>query len=99
MVRSVQAKHVSRSTKAVNVLVGLYAARIEAGAPVYMTVVLEYLIEELMELAGNCARDYRQTRIFPRHIQIAIKHDEELISQGGVLPGIHAVQTQNRRKD
>lgn len=83
-----RAKAVSRSTKA-----GLqfpvsrvhrylrqatHHYRIASGAPVYQAAVMEYLTAEILELAGNAARDNKKTRIIPRHILLAVANDEEL---------------------
>lgn len=75
---------------------GRYGEHINKMASVYMTAVIEYLVAEVLELAGGQAKDYKKTRITPRHIQLAVRSDLELndllkdvtISYGGVYPNI-----------
>ena len=63
--------------------------RIASGAPVYQAAVMEYLTAEILELAGNAARDNKKTRIIPRHILLAVANDEELHQVSVVICVMH----------
>ena len=72
-------------------------ATLTGEAAVFLAAVAEYLAAELLELSGNAARDCRSNQISPRHINLAIRGDEELVNlmagavvrDGGVVPHIH----------
>ena len=55
-----------------------YSQRVGAGAPVYIAAVLEYLTAEILELAGNMAKEHGRKTISPRFITLAILQDDEL---------------------
>lgn len=73
------------------------AKRVGDTAPVYLAAVTEYIVAELVELAGMAAQQNKKSRISPRHVNLAILNDAELsvmfkdcsVACGGVLPSIH----------
>ena len=112
-----KAKPISRSTKAgLQFPVGRIhrhlknrvssGSRVSATSSVYVAAILEYLCAEVLELAGNASKDLKVKRITPRHLQLAIRGDEELdklikgtIAGGGVIPHIHkSLITETTRK-
>eukprot|EP01071_Lankesteria_metandrocarpae_P010431 Lankesteria_metandrocarpae@DN5336_c1_g3_i5.p1 len=85
---------------------GRYAPRIGVKASVFLAAVLEYLCTEVLDLAANEAKDAGRARISPRHIQLAVRNDEELnillgavtIASGGVIPQVNPVLYQKKAK-
>ena len=56
----------------------LKSERVTADAGVAFSSFLEYIISEVLELAGNVARDEKRVAISPHHISKAIDADEDL---------------------
>ena len=77
---------------------GRYAQQVGIGAGAFAAAVLEYLAIEILELAGNAAEEAKKKTIAPRHLQLALRNDEELakimatttIATGGVIPNVQA---------
>jgi len=62
-------------------------------ASVFLSAVVEYTFAEILDLAGNTAKDRKKSRISRRDIMFAIRRDEELnkmfddvILAGGIVP-------------
>ena len=77
---------------------GRYAQQVGIGAGAFAAAVLEYLACEILELAGNAAEEAKKKTIAPRHLQLALRNDEELaklmatttIASGGSIPNVQA---------
>ena len=52
--------------------------RIGSTSKVYLASILEYLTAEILELAGNYAKQNKKSRINPYHLKNAIRFDPEL---------------------
>jgi len=78
---------------------GAFAPRIGFGAGLYMAAIVEYLCAEVLELAGNAAKDNNRLRVSPRHVMLAVRNDDELnrlldhvhIANSGVIPSVHRI--------
>lgn len=65
---------------------GHYAKVIGKHAPIYMAAVLEFLAADILHLGGNAARDNKKSTVEPRHLQLAVRYDDEL---NKLLSGVH----------
>ena len=74
-------------------------SRINAGAAIYLAATLEHLTIDVLQLAGEVARDTSRIRIVPRHLRLAIHSDNEfsklfngvIIEACGVPPHISSM--------
>ena len=75
---------------------GMFARRIGGSAAAYLAAVMEYIMAEVIEVSADVATEHNKQSLFPRHLQLAIRNDDELsklfssctINGGGVLPNI-----------
>jgi len=83
--------------------------RLGSGAVVYLAGILEALAKEILDLAGNAARDNKKVQITVRHLFLALENDEDFgtlmrtqkitLIGSGVLPNIHAALLPQKKKD
>ena len=95
-------------TRSVKLLKASSNLRVGKVSGVYLAAVLEYLSAEMLELAGNTARDNKKMRITPRHIFLAVSNDEELkqlfanlnmeIAGVGVTPYVKPEEDEQKKK-
>lgn len=73
-----------------------YVDRLSNDCAVTVASVMEYMFNEILELAGNAARDNKRNRILSRHLMLAVQNDAELrplfkhatFAASGVVPYI-----------
>ena len=64
--------------------------KLAKGAPIYTAAVMEFLAAEILELAGNEAKQNGENKITPAHIRRAFVQDHELsFLQRSVKPSYH----------
>ncbi|XP_069898174.1 histone H2A-Bbd type 1-like [Dipodomys merriami] len=56
---------------------GNYAQRLSSSTPVFLSGVLEYLVSNILDLAGNEARRNGRTRITPDHVKMVIENQKQ----------------------
>lgn len=65
----------------------MVTAHLSDTASIYFTAVVEFITAEILELAGNTARDNKRVTITPKFIQTAITADAELHA---LFPNVNA---------
>ena len=71
-----------------------------------MNSFISDIFDKIANEAGKLVRYNKKSRIIPRHVQLAVRNDEELnkllagvtIASGGVLPNIHSVLLPKKSK-
>ncbi|XP_032282380.1 histone H2A-Bbd type 1-like [Phoca vitulina] len=57
---------------------GRYAQRLSSSTLIFLTGILEYLTANILELAGQEARNNHKMRITPEHVQRALGNNQHL---------------------
>ena len=74
-----------------------FAPRVGRDAAIFCAAVMEYLCAEVLEVSGDLCKESGKRRLMPRHIELAIRNDDDLarhfqnktVLGGGVTPYIN----------
>lgn len=85
---------------------GCYFKRYSDATPVYLAAVLEFLVGEVLDLAGTVAKNEGRKRIVPTNIFKGIQEDDGLvdlfsnivISEGGFSENVHESLLMKKKK-
>ena len=79
---------------------GFAKLMITKNAPVYLAAVLEYVVQDILQLSADMARENKRVRITIRDLELSVRTDSELailfrrckinFIGGGVVPAIHS---------
>lgn len=70
--------NITFSTSVANKFMRVYGCkRVSMTAPAELAALMEYVCAEILEMAGNAAKDNGKRRINEKHLQLAIQNDEE----------------------
>ncbi|KAG6426863.1 hypothetical protein SASPL_111098 [Salvia splendens] len=66
-----------------------YSERVASRVPIFLAAVLQCMAAEVLEISGKEAKNEGKSRIKPRHIELAIRNDEDLSKLLGdvTIPG------------
>lgn len=85
---------------------GGYAPKFSGNTDLYLAAIVEYVVSEILQGAGEIARNSKRARLNPRALQLCIQNDADLASllkgrnirEGGVLPYIDERLLPKKRK-
>ncbi|KAF9610949.1 hypothetical protein IFM89_025982 [Coptis chinensis] len=68
--------------------IGYYARRVSRNAAIYLAATIQYVVEEVLRLAGSVAKANSDTQIQPLHLLRVLTDDEELkkLIGGAIIP-------------
>ena len=55
-----------------------YSNRVGADGPIFLAAIMEYLCAEVLDTAAEVCLEFGKKRITPRHIELAVRGDDEL---------------------